>query len=509
MTITAAPTDRTVARTVPPPRLNRFATLIWGGYARISEDPNDERTGVTRQVEDITEAIGDLGGTPPPLDSTVMWVENDTGAYKKKKVRITDQYGETRDAWRVIRPDWGEALRALRTGKINALAVYDLDRLARDPYDLEDAIEAVEYYGATIVSATASEIDLMTESGRLTARIMVTVANKSSADTSRRVKRAHLQLARSGEVKHGGRPFGWKDDKTTENPTEAALIKKAAADIIDGAGLRAIVREWNEAGVKTARGNAWDHRAVRQLLKGPRLAGWRVHQGRIATNDAGQPVRGVWEPILEQDTYDRLQVALGRRVGAKGGRRGARKYLLSGIARCGTCGARMYATPTPTGHAYTCRRDGTGIGGAHVTSIAGPPTDEAVSAVVIGALREEHLDAPASAQFHADDRLAEIPEKISELMAAYNKGQLSGTVVFPQVQALEAEQAEVANERDRFIARTSGPAIDQVDPDRFDHLGVDRQRAIAERLLEAVVIAPAKARGARWTEDRVTYAWKS
>lgn len=489
---------------------NRYANLTWGGYARISEDPHDERAGVTRQVEDITDAILSLDAVPPDADDARMVVENDTGAFKKRRVTITDQYGETRDAYRVIRPKWGAALRDLRAGKINALMVYDLDRLARDPYDLEDAIEAVEFYGATIMSATAAEIDLMTESGRLTARIMVTVANKASADTSRRVKRGHLQLARSGVVKHGARAFGWQADKITIDPVEAALIKKAATDIIDGAGLRTVTREWNEAGVTTVRGNTWDHRSVRQVLRSPRLAGWRIHQGKIATDEAGQQVRGNWETILDQDVFDRLQKALAGRPNVKGGRRGSRKYLLSGVVRCGVCGARMYGSATPTGHAYNCRvTDGIGVAGGHHVTIQGLMTDTEVIAVVQRKLQKaSDLPAPPQPEFPGAARLEVIANKIREVMEAYNADQMSGAIAFPQVQSLEKEQAELKAERDKMIAATTGPRVSKVDPKGFMDLDVDKQRAVVEQVLDAVVIAPAKAKGARWTTDRISYVWR-
>ena len=41
-------------------------------------------------------------------------------------------------------------------------------------------------------------------------------------------------------------------------------------------------------------------------------------------------------------------------------------------------------------------------------------------------------------------------------MAGLNKDQLSAAIVFPQVQALESEQVELANARDRFIAAPGG-----------------------------------------------------
>ncbi|MEP9381114.1 recombinase family protein [Nocardioides sp. KR10-350] len=511
MTITATKPAASRGAAAPRnPAARSYADLVFGGYARISEDPDDERLGVTRQVEDIEDAILRLGAIPPDrADVNRMRVENDTGAFKKRRVTITDQYGETRDAYRVIRPKWGAALRDLRAGRINALMVYDLDRLARDPYDLEDAIEAVEYYGAVIISATASEIDLMTESGRLTARFMVNIANKSSADTSRRVKRAHLARARSGAVNHGGRPFGWMPDKTTKNAREAALIEKAAADVISGIGLRAIVREWNEQGVRTARGNEWDHRALRQMLRGPRLAGWRVHQGRVATDSGGEPVHGVWEPILDQDTYDRLQLALSSRTPGRGGRRGARKYLLSGVARCGVCGSRMYAGPTPTGHAYVCRNSGPGVKGEHVNSIAGIPTDAAILDLAIKRVTAERLKAPRpAAEFEHEGRLREIPGKIAELMDAYNASQLSGAVVFPQVAALEAERDELKAARSRFLIATSTPRARDMDPEALRAGDTDAQRAALERVVEAVVVGRAAYRGARFTPDRLEVVWR-
>jgi hypothetical protein len=44
--------------------------------------------------------------------------------------------------------------------------------------------------------------------------------------------------------------------------------------------------------------------------------------------------------------------------------------------------------------------------------------------------------------------------------------------------------------------------------DLFIGLDVDKQRAVVEQLLDAVVAAPAQAKGARWTKDRLSYIWK-
>lgn len=495
----------------------RAAALTWGGYARISDDPDDKRLGVSRQVEDIGDGITRLGGKPPADDAEVMWVENDTGAYKRKRVTITDQYGETRDAYRVVRPKWGAALRSLRASKINALMVYDLDRLARDPYDLEDAIEAVEHFGATILSATASEIDLTTETGRMAARLAVMIANKASADTARRVTRAHLAAARDGIPVGGSRPFGFKTDKVTHEPAEADLIRQAATDLIAGASLHAITAGWQSAGVQTVRGKPWRHGTVRQLLKGPRLAGWRVHQGRIATDKNGQPVRlrcpktgEPVQPILDQDTFDRLQQLLTRPEGRRRiPRKGARHYLLTGLARCGRCNGPMYghhygeAKGEPR-YYYVCRGSSAD---KHIVSISGHGTDAFLERIVLARLAAEDFETAPPA-FADDERLAQVRDSIAELMSAFSEGRLSAAVVFPQVEKLEAERDDLDAERDRFIRATAGPRIAQLTPEAWQGFDIARRRAVLEQLFDAVMIKPAQQQQNRLDLDRIAPVWR-
>jgi site-specific DNA recombinase len=59
------------------------------------------------------------------------------------------------------------------------LLVVDLDRMTRDPRDLEDAIELVEYHQALVVDLSGA-LDLPTDHGIFLARIMVAHANLSS-----------------------------------------------------------------------------------------------------------------------------------------------------------------------------------------------------------------------------------------------------------------------------------------------------------------------------------------
>lgn len=460
-----------------------------------------------------------------------MYVENDTSAFKKKRVTITDEHGDQRTAYRVVRPVWAQVLRDLRAGVINALLVYDLDRLARDPRDLEDAIEVVEYSGVTIVSATATGIDLSTSTGRTMARMMTAVAMKSSEDTARRVAREHLASARAGKPVGGSRPFGYLADKVTHHPEEAPLLLRAVGDILDGASVRSIAEAWAEAGVQTVRGGPWNRSVVRHMLANPRLAGWRVHQGAVAKDANGNPVKMVQpntlvvngervpnpragepvEPLLDQNTYDRLQATLLRPDNRKTKpRRGSRRYLLSGLARCSVCHRTMFAnrwgeTRGEPRFYYVC---GGSADMKHVVSISGHGTDAFLTKVALERLASEDVETTPAA-FSGDERLAQVREAITELLDAHRVGQLSGSVVFPQVQQLEEERDQLQADRSHFIRDTAGPSTARVTPETWAELTVDKRRAILETLIEAVLIRPAKQRQNKLDYERIEIVWRT
>jgi DNA invertase Pin-like site-specific DNA recombinase len=90
----------------------------------ISDDTEHEAKGVARQDADEVAYINANGGVVGPL-----YPENDTSAYKKKRIRLPDGM----IVYRVIRPEWERMLADLRAGVIQGAIVYDLDRLARDP----------------------------------------------------------------------------------------------------------------------------------------------------------------------------------------------------------------------------------------------------------------------------------------------------------------------------------------------------------------------------------------
>ena len=101
----------------------------------------------------------------------------------------------------------------------------------------------------------------------------------------------------------GVRPFGYRDDFRTAEPTEAAAIREAVARILAGDSLRGLANDWNARGIRTVRGYQWSARGLRQLLLAPRLSGQRAYHGEVVA-------QGDWEAILTPEQTARLAALL-------------------------------------------------------------------------------------------------------------------------------------------------------------------------------------------------------
>jgi site-specific DNA recombinase len=263
----------------------------YGGDVRISSDEwvKDEKTGkmrlsekgITRQKEDILALASKLGA-----DIVTWYPENDTTAFKKRRIRLP----KGRSVWWVFRPEFRRMLADYEDGVIDGVIFYDIDRLARQPRDLEDLIDLVEFYGRPVETVTGN-IDLRTSNGRAMARVLVAMANKASEDTSRRVARARLQQAQDGKnarLAGSRRRFGYRHDGTLI-PEEAELVRAAAQRFLAGESWGSLIRFFQGSGVRPVYAREWGGPSVRQILLTPTVAGISMYNGVMrAGNPAGR-----------------------------------------------------------------------------------------------------------------------------------------------------------------------------------------------------------------------------
>ncbi len=97
---------------------------------------------------------------------------------------------------------------------------------------------------------------------------------------------------------------------------------------------------------------------------------------------------------------------------------------------------------------------------------------------------------------------------MAELVAAYRAGELPGTVVFPEITALDARRVELLAERGQWEARHARPMSQ---PARlladWERMTVAERRASLEASLAAVLVRPAKSRSPIFDPSRVDLVW--
>jgi hypothetical protein len=248
-------------------------------------------------------------------------------------------------------------LAFLAQGGADVMVAYDLDRAVRDPRDLEDLIDAKVLSRFQVRSVTGS-LRLDTDADVAMARVLVAMANKSSADTARRVARAARQQAVEGAW-HGGRPpFGYRSEggKLVVVPERADLVREAATRILAGESMYRVLMDWKDRGVRSTTGAVWTDRALKIVLRAPSIKGVREYRPVQADGSRAKVpevlVKAAWEPILDEDTWERVGAVLDSRKQARcfweGGSK--RVYPFSGLIRCAKCGVAM----THRGQVYQC-----------------------------------------------------------------------------------------------------------------------------------------------------------
>src|SRR6266446_6172571 len=145
-------------------------------YLRLSDFRADDPATFTAREAKLRALAASLG-----WNVHRVIVENDiadgrpkpASAYKRRK--ITTPNGRTE--WRVWRPAWREVIADLETRAATAVLAEDLDRVARDPRDIEDLIDAVALCGGHARSLSGSLT--LTNGGssdqQAMARVMVTM----------------------------------------------------------------------------------------------------------------------------------------------------------------------------------------------------------------------------------------------------------------------------------------------------------------------------------------------
>jgi site-specific DNA recombinase len=429
---------------------------------------------------------------------------------------VVDEYTDNDVSASKARGDataWARMLTDATAKKFDVVVAVDLDRLVRTVRDLITLTET----GAKVLTVDG-EIDLTTADGEFRGTMLAGIARFEARRKGERQKRANSARAAAGKRSGGRRPFGYEQDGRTIRPVEAVAVREGYAALLAGVPLAEIARTWNAQGLftgqmrykglrdennKPVEPSPWVANSVRLVLMNPRYMGRRAHLGEIMTEPAE------WPALVTEETWRAAGATLTNPARYSGKVNG--RFLLSGIALCGVCGATVHAGGgARLGiRAYRC----SGSMG-HFSRMA-EPVEEYVGAVIAA-----RLSRPDARDLLSDNTRPDV----AALRDAANgmRKRLDALAVDFADGSLTASQLRAATERLRERLETTESLLS--DAGRVDILGpllaahdigaawklltVARQRAILATLARVTVHPPG--RGTRtFRPETVAIEWLS
>ncbi len=220
--------------------------------------------------------------------------------------------------------------------------------------------------GIRVVSITEHADD--TPTGKLMEAIIESVDEFYSENLAQEVTRGMREAASRGFWMNASAPYGYqrvyvqdgakKRPRLELNPPHDAVVRRIFDLTLQGRTSLDILKTFNSEGIPSPKGKQWRKTTVHKLLTNEAYTGTLVW-GQKA-RDGQEPVRveDAFPAIVSTDEFDRarrLMEARAPRVTHP--RRAASPYLLSGLAKCETCGKALTAAEAKSGKYtyYVCQ----------------------------------------------------------------------------------------------------------------------------------------------------------
>jgi site-specific DNA recombinase len=244
-------------------------------------------------------------------------------------------------------------MRDIELGKIQAVMFTELSRLSRSLKDFLNIFEFAQKHRCDLV-CLKTEIDTTSPYKSLITKILMIFAEFEREMTSRRTAINAYERSKRGLANGGAAPLGYKRAKQKKGRLFIDEREKRIVEDIFQTYMRLnsirkttdhIIKKY---GTDSPRLKKMSGTKVYAILTNKTYIGIRV----INTHDKlnREEVQAVWEPIIDRETFEKVQALL-RKNRDTFHLRGNGRYLyhFSGLFRCGKCGGKLQGQS-----AYSC-----------------------------------------------------------------------------------------------------------------------------------------------------------
>ncbi|HFW7124750.1 TPA: recombinase family protein [Streptococcus pyogenes] len=240
------------------------------------------------------------------------------------------------------RPALEQLIRDAKKKLFDTVLVYKLDRLSRSQKDTLYLIEDVFIKNGIEFLSLQENFDTSTPFGKAMIGLLSVFAQLEREQIKERMQLGKLGRAKSGKSMMWARTsYGYdyhrETGTVTINPVQSLAIKFIFEQYLSGRSITKLRDDLND---KYPKEIDWNYRAVRMILANPVYCGYNQYKGQVYP--------GNHEPIITEEDFNKTQEELKIRQNTAAEKFNPRpfqaKYMLSGIAQCGYCGAPLTIT---------------------------------------------------------------------------------------------------------------------------------------------------------------------
>jgi site-specific DNA recombinase len=211
------------------------------------------------------------------------------------------------------RPALQQLLAEVRSGKIDIIVVYKVDRLTRSLADFAKLVDLFDQHSVSFVSVTQS-FNTTSSMGRLTLNVLLSFAQFEREVIGERVRDKIAASKRKGIWVGGPVPLGYAsiNKKLVVVPQEAETVRLIFRRYLEVGSIRALIQDLDQRDVRTKRqvgGNGQTRGGIRfgvgplaHLLRNRFYIGEVVYRGKVH--------QGEHEPIVDQALFEAVQTKL-------------------------------------------------------------------------------------------------------------------------------------------------------------------------------------------------------
>ena len=246
------------------------------------------------------------------------------------------------------RPALQKLIAEVRSGAIDIIVVYKVDRLTRSLADFAKLVELFDLHSVSFVSITQS-FNTTTSMGRLTLNVLLSFAQFEREVIGERVRDKIAASKRKGLWVGGPVPLGYASvkKKLVVLPEEAEAVRTIFARYLELGSIGALTQDLDRRGIRTKQRVGANGRTVGGLRFGVGHLAYvlknRLYVGNVVYR--GKIHRGEHEAIVDEAIFEAVQAKLAASATTRRLRLRGSAALLAGRI-FDDCGNRM--TPTHT-----------------------------------------------------------------------------------------------------------------------------------------------------------------